>query len=1002
MLHLRRSSFRWPATAILVGGLLVASALPAYAADDTNLATADQADVEFRLGTEAYRARQYEKALSHFFASNRLVPNRNVLFNIARCYENLASYVEAFRYYGTLLETSLEATEQKELTQAIARVDKFVSILRIESEPPGATVFLNRRDLGSYGVTPLDLPVKPDEYKIILEKDGWESKELAPITLKPGETTAQKATLIRTEAAVSLSGTPPTVFIQVENEPSQTDTDPVALPGKLKIPVNKQTLIVSAPGFEPVRIPVDAHQNSTIDIEIALVPQTGTLVITSSELNSTVRLDGQLAGFTPVVLSNIPASTHRISIGQEGFEPYTKTFELSPDERIEVHADLEPLSEIAAASRVAEALRDAPASVSLISAREIDAFGYTGTADAIQGVRGFFYTNDMTYRLIGVRGYGPFGAYGNRVQVQLDGHTLNESWVEASYHQFEVMTDLYGLDRIELVRGPSSLLYGSGAFQGVINLVSPELGGEQRRSRAGITAVSDGVLRAYGHLQHAFGSDKDNSSDGGLQLSAAVAGGQGRDYFSAARFGSPEYPTGIADDVGGFDAYTLRANSRWKNFTLYSYFHSRDQQSPVGAYDVIFGDPRARERDQRGYVDLRYDDSRDAPLTFHGRAYYDYYGFKGTFPYEATDGGLLTDTFKGHWGGAEGRVVYRPFEGARWTAGAELVRHFVNQSENTSEINGLVSENSTPFWKTSAHAILRHDFGQRFSILAGGRYDLWYFDSLPTVTQPGGAPPGNNQTESHQIGAVSPRLVIMGRPVESGTLKLMGGTGFRAPSVYELTYNDGGLTQVAAPDLLPENIYSGELEYTQELPAGIEAVGAIFANQLATRIEQSGAGTSADPLKFVNIDEPLWSTGAEIELRRPFLRGWMASAQYSFQHTRTGDFENLWNNSPALPNSPVHLAALKLVAPISYPAIQLANRLIYEAPRLDRNGDKTGPTFLWDVTFSGQLATLPIRYAAGVRNLLDWRHEHPVGDQILDTRLPQPGRSFVVDISAEF
>lgn len=994
MLHLRRSSSRWPATAIFIGilsgGSLGFSALPAYAADDSHLATADQADVEFRLGTEAYRARQYEKALSHFFASNRLVPNRNVVFNIARCYENMASYVEAFRYYGSLLETSLDATESQQLTQAIARVDKFVSILRIESEPPGATVYLNRRDLGSYGVTPLDLPVKPGDYKILLEKAGWESQDLAPVTLKPGETNAQNARLIRSEGTVSLTGTPATVFVHVENEPAETDAIPVTLPAKLQVPVNQQTLIVSAPGFESARIPVDVHKNSTIDVEIALVPQTGTLVITSSELNSAVRLDGQLAGFTPVVLPNIPASTHRISIGQEGFESFSQTFELLPDERIEVHADLEPLTEIAAASRVAEAVRDAPASVSLISAREIDAFGYIGTADAIQGMRGFFYTNDMTYRLIGVRGYGPFGAYGNRVQVQLDGHTLNESWVEASYHQFEVMTDLYGLDRIELVRGPSSLFYGSGAFQGVINLVSPEVGGEQRSSRAGITAVSDGVLRAYGHLQHGF-----DNGEGGLQLSAALAGGQGRDFFSAARLGSPEYPRGLAEDVGNFDAYTLRANSKWKNFTLYSYFHSRDQQSPAGSYDVIFGDPRARERDQRGYVDLRYDDSSDAPLTFHSRAYYDYYGFRGQFPYEQTDGGLLTDTFQGHWGGVEGRAVYRPFEGARWTLGAELVRHFVNQAENTSETNGLVSENSTPFWKTSAHAILRHDFGRRFAILAGARYDLWYFDSLPAV--------GNNQAEeSHQIGAASPRLVVIGRPAERGTLKLMTGTGFRAPSVYELTYNDGGLTQVASPDLLPENIYSGELEYTHALPAGFEAVGAVFANHIATRIEQSGAGTSADPLQFVNIDEPLWSAGAEFELRRPFLRGWMASVQYSFQRTRTGDFGNLWNDSPALPNSPVHLAALKFIAPISYPALQMANRLIYEAPRLDRNGDQTSHAILWDLTFSGQLASLPVRYAAGARNLLDWRHQHPAGDQILDTRLPQPGRSFVVDISADF
>lgn len=990
MLHLRPSSFQWSAAALLLCSLLGVSTPPALAAEGTSsLASADQADVEFRLGTEAYRTRQFEKALSHFFASNRLVPNRNVVFNIARCYENLESYVEAYRYYSSLLETSSDATEQEQLGKALARVDKFVSILRIESQPAGATVYLNRRDLGNYGVTPLDLPVKPGEYQILLEKEGFEPLELAPITLKAGERTPQSAQLVRREGTVAFTGTPDTVSVQIEDGPLLSEPQSLTLPGSLQVPVGNQTLIVSAPGYEPARVSVNVLQNSSISAEIALQPQTGTLVITSSELNSIVRIDGQLAGFTPVVLPNIPASTHRITIGQEGFESYTRTFELLPDERIEIHAELAPLTEIAAASRVAEALRDAPASVSLISAREVEAFGYVGTADAIQGMRGFFYTNDMTYNLIGVRGYGPFGAYGNRVQVQLDGHILNESWIEASYHQFEVMSDLYGLDRIELIRGPSSLLYGSGAFQGVINLVSPELDNDKRGSRAGITAVSDGVLRAYGHYRHAF-----EDGQGGLQLSAALAGGQGRDFFSAARLGSPEYPRGLAEDVGGFDAYTLRASSQWKNFKLYSYFHSRDQQSPTGSYDVLFGDPRAREHDQRGYIDLRYDDSGDAPLTFHSRVYYDYYGFRGNFPYEATDGGLLTDTFQGHWGGIEGRTVYRPFAGARWTLGAELVRHFINQAENTSEINGLISENSTPFWKTSAHAILRQDFGHRLSLQAGARYDLWYFDSLPVV--------GSNETEAHQVGATTPQLVVIGRPYDHGIIKLIGGTGFRAPSVYELTYNDGGLTQIASPDLQPENIYSAEIEYTHTLPAGFEAIGALYTSQIATRIEQRGAGTVAEPLQFVNIDEPLWSAGAELEIRRPFLRGWMASAQYSWQRTRTGDFKNLWNDSPELPNSPSHLASLKFVAPISYPALQMANRIIYEAPRLDRNGDRTGYAILWDVTFSGQLASLPVRYAAGARNLLDWRHQHPTADYILDARLPQPGRSFIVDISADF
>ena len=65
---------------------------------------ADQAELEFSLGAEAYQRADYRSALEHFLTSNRLVPNKNVLFNIARSYEQLKSYPEAFRYYSLALD----------------------------------------------------------------------------------------------------------------------------------------------------------------------------------------------------------------------------------------------------------------------------------------------------------------------------------------------------------------------------------------------------------------------------------------------------------------------------------------------------------------------------------------------------------------------------------------------------------------------------------------------------------------------------------------------------------------------------------------------------------------------------------------------------------------------------------------------------------------------------------------------------------------------------------
>jgi len=54
--------------------------------------------VNFRLGAERYQAGDYRGALALFLASQRLVPNRNVRFNIVRTFQRLGMYPEAYRW----------------------------------------------------------------------------------------------------------------------------------------------------------------------------------------------------------------------------------------------------------------------------------------------------------------------------------------------------------------------------------------------------------------------------------------------------------------------------------------------------------------------------------------------------------------------------------------------------------------------------------------------------------------------------------------------------------------------------------------------------------------------------------------------------------------------------------------------------------------------------------------------------------------------------------------
>src|SRR5262245_32789961 len=75
---------------------------------------AEEADLQFRLGIASYRAGNFMPALEHLLASHRLVPNRNVVFNLARTYEELGELDSAWRYYDQYVQAEPDPKKRAE------------------------------------------------------------------------------------------------------------------------------------------------------------------------------------------------------------------------------------------------------------------------------------------------------------------------------------------------------------------------------------------------------------------------------------------------------------------------------------------------------------------------------------------------------------------------------------------------------------------------------------------------------------------------------------------------------------------------------------------------------------------------------------------------------------------------------------------------------------------------------------------------------------------------
>ncbi len=66
--------------------------------------------------------REFRDALQHFLQSNRLVPNKNVVFNIARTFEQLKRFADAHRYYIDALAVETDPKIIGDINTAIQRV----------------------------------------------------------------------------------------------------------------------------------------------------------------------------------------------------------------------------------------------------------------------------------------------------------------------------------------------------------------------------------------------------------------------------------------------------------------------------------------------------------------------------------------------------------------------------------------------------------------------------------------------------------------------------------------------------------------------------------------------------------------------------------------------------------------------------------------------------------------------------------------------------------------
>jgi iron complex outermembrane receptor protein len=629
------------------------------------------------------------------------------------------------------------------------------------------------------------------------------------------------------------------------------------------------------------------------------------------------------------------------------------------------------VSTVVGASRHEQKITEAPSAVSIVSADEIKKQGHRTLRDILRSVRGFYVTYDRSYSFIGVRGVNRPGDYGGRILITVDGHRLNDPLYDSAMSGPDFLLDVDLIDRVEVIRGPGSSLYGNNACFGVINVITREgrdLDGAELSGSAGSLDTYTGRV-SYGKK---FGNGVE------LMLSGTLYDSEGD-----RRLHYPEFSAinnGVAEDMDDERAGSGFASISWKALSLEGGYVKREKTWPTAPYStptaiVIFNDPRLVTTDERAFANLKFQHTFENEWELMARAYYDHYRFDGQYPYDYLDPFqpvyLNRDFAQSESVGTEFHAARTFFENHRVTAGAEARFDVRLEQENfdlAPPTTYLDSDESATIYSFYA----QDEFQVRKNLIlnAGVRYD--HFSTFGD--------------------AVNPRAALIYQPWEPATFKLLYGEAYRAPNAYENFYES--TVNKRNPELGPETIRSYELVHEQQFSENWRTTASLFYNDIQDLI-----GYRLDPADgmyyFDNLDTVV-ARGGEFEVEGQWANGLSTRASYTFTHTE------VTSTGQRLSNSPEHVGKLSVSVPLWQDKLFASAELQGMSGRDTVRGGKVGGVWLANATLFSRELVKGLEVSASVYNLFNEHYHDPAADDFTQDSIQQDGRAFRVKLTYRF
>ncbi|WP_226685502.1 TonB-dependent receptor domain-containing protein [Stutzerimonas stutzeri] len=580
------------------------------------------------------------------------------------------------------------------------------------------------------------------------------------------------------------------------------------------------------------------------------------------------------------------------------------------------YAQTEPVTlndTVVSASGFEQKITDAPASISVISGEELKLKRVASLADALADVEGVDVSDNAgkTGGLnISIRGMG--SAY---TLILIDGRRQNAAG-DVTPNGFgetktSFMPPVSAIERIEVIRGPMSTLYGSDAMGGVINIITKKVGKEWGGSVSAETTIQE--HKAYGdsratdvYLSGPLVEDKLGLTLRGRYFERDDSS---ISYYNSTT-GEKEVPWMGANPV---ESDIWNAGGRLTFTPNTDHDISLDYEQNKQRYDNSEGQLGTLGA-SGGYAEEQRYNREQYSLSHTGR-----------FSFGTWDSSLMRNTTE-----TKGRLIPALLNTPGIVAGGPRKLESENTIFDTKLLLPLGAHNLTvggQYWEAEMiDGVVLDKFEHRMkSVFIENEWRM--LDNLALTL-------GVRRDDHDKFGGhTSPRAYLVWNASDNWTLKGGVSEGFKAPDLEDLADGingfgrQGRMPLIGNPDLQPETSRSSEFgvyfDTLENFNANVTLFHNKFEDKLSTAtVDNCRVNNTADCVdigpgwetaaptfsKAINVDEAV-TKGVEIAGRWRFAPAWSLSANYTYTDTEQ---KSGTNKGWPLNSTPEHMFNTKL------------------------------------------------------------------------------------------